>query len=66
MINMVEIFDELGYKKQTCKTCGQEFYSKLKEKLVEMLHVMSMSLLQIQQQINHTIYMKSRKFSENF
>ena len=29
MINMVEIFDELGYKKQTCKTCGQEFYSQV-------------------------------------
>ena len=26
---MVEIFDELGYKKQTCKTCGQEFYSQV-------------------------------------
>ena len=26
---MVEIFDELGYKKQTCKTCGQEFYSQI-------------------------------------
>ena len=29
MIIMVEIFDELGYKKQTCKTCGQEFYSQV-------------------------------------
>ena len=29
MINMVEIFDELGYKMQTCKTCGQEFYSQV-------------------------------------
>ena len=26
---MVEIFDKLGYKKQTCKTCGQEFYSQV-------------------------------------
>ena len=26
---MVEIFNELGYKKQTCKTCGQEFYSQV-------------------------------------
>ena len=29
MIYMVEIFDKLGYKKQTCKTCGQEFYSQV-------------------------------------
>ena len=29
MIHMVEIFEELGYKKQTCKTCGQEFYSQV-------------------------------------
>jgi len=29
MIKMVEIFDELNYKKQTCKTCGQEFYSQV-------------------------------------
>lgn len=26
---MVEIFNELNYKKQTCKTCGQEFYSQV-------------------------------------
>ena len=26
---MVEIFNKLGYKKQTCKTCGQEFYSQV-------------------------------------
>ena len=26
---MVEIFDKLGYKLQTCKTCGQEFYSQV-------------------------------------
>lgn len=26
---MVEIFDKLGYKKQTCETCGQEFYSQV-------------------------------------
>ena len=26
---MVEIFNELGYKKQKCKTCGQEFYSQV-------------------------------------
>ncbi|MFM5883459.1 alanine--tRNA ligase [Methanobrevibacter gottschalkii] len=29
MINMVEIFEKLGYKLQTCKTCGQEFYSQV-------------------------------------
>ncbi len=29
MIKMVEIFDELGYKKQKCETCGQEFYSQV-------------------------------------
>ena len=29
MIYMVEIFDKLGYKKQTCITCGQEFYSQV-------------------------------------
>lgn len=26
---MVEIFEKLGYKLQTCKTCGQEFYSQV-------------------------------------
>lgn len=26
---MVEIFKELGYIKQTCKTCGNEFYSQV-------------------------------------
>lgn len=26
---MVEIFNELNYKKQNCKTCGQEFYSQV-------------------------------------
>ena len=29
MIKMVEIFNELGYKKQKCETCGQEFYSQV-------------------------------------
>lgn len=26
---MLEIFDKLGYKKQTCKTCGHEFYAQV-------------------------------------
>ncbi|WP_299525771.1 alanine--tRNA ligase [uncultured Methanobrevibacter sp.] len=26
---MLEIFNKLGYKKQTCKTCGHEFYAQV-------------------------------------
>ena len=26
---MLKIFEDLGYKKQVCKTCGQEFYSQV-------------------------------------
>ena len=26
---MLKIFEDLGYKKQICKTCGNEFYSQV-------------------------------------
>ena len=55
---MLKIFEDLGYKKQICKTCGNELT------LVEMLHVMNMDLLEILLQTSHMIYMKFKKHLE--